>query len=181
MTSLRGHVRGMELFRVSLKLLIAYVTVIIISLAALLLITYEFFEKKNIVILIVYGDSWLIETAQTKLISARYLTNIIEIRNETLAKVLCKRLLHVDAALPTLALLEGSSLRAVVIGAPSERLWGQILGRLSRGGTFLAFSVKEELLPWRCISCPTQGHLIEEIWDLTEEEAQGVFEIIRKS
>jgi hypothetical protein len=170
----------MGLFKASLKLLIVYVTVIVIF-SALLLITYKFFEKKNITILIVYGDTWLIEVAQTKLISTKYLTKVIEIRNETLAKELCKRLLHVDTALPTFVLLEGSSLRAVVIGAPSECLWEQILRRLSREGAFLAFSVKEELLPWRCISCPTQGHLIEEIWNLPEEEAQGVFEIIRKS
>jgi hypothetical protein len=180
MIPLRAPVRGMKLFKASLKLLIVCVTVIVIS-SALLLISCKFFEKKNIVILVVYGDSWLIEIAQTKLISAKYLTKVIEIRNETLAKELCKRLLHVDAALPTLTLFEGNSLRAVVIGAPSEYLWEQILGRLSRGGAFLAFSVKEELLPWRCITCPTQGHLVEEIWDLTEEEARGVLEIIRKS
>jgi len=181
MILLRAPVKDVKLFKVSLKLLVVYITVIVISSATLLLIAYEFFEKKNIVILVVYGDSWLIEVAQMKLISAKYLTKVIEIRNETLAKELCKRLLRVDAALPTLVLLEGNGLRAVVIGAPSERLWEQILGRLSREGAFLAFSVKEELLPWRCITCPTQGHLIEEIWDLTEEEARGVFEIIRKS
>jgi hypothetical protein len=180
MILLRAPVKDVKLFKVSLKLLVVYVTVIVISSAALL-IAYEFFEKKNIVILVVYGDSWLIKIAQTKLTSAKYLTKVIEIRNETLAKELCKRLLRVDAALPTLVLLEGNGLRAVVIGAPSERLWEQILGRLSRGGAFLAFSVKEELLPWRCITCPTQGRLVEEMWDMPEEEVRSVLEIIRKS
>jgi len=127
-------------------------------------------------LLILYCNDLMINTAKAKLGS--FVEKIHENCNETIARKLCERLLRLNVMLPCLVLLEGNSVHAVIIGIPSEKMWERILGRLSQKGAFLAFSVKEELLQWRCATCPSQGRLVEDIWDLSEEEAQSILEII---
>ena len=148
-------------------------------LATAVVVSYNLSCKKSGKerVLFVYGDNALVEVAKTKL--SPFVDKFLEKHDDTTARRLCERLLSLNATLPTLALLEESNLRALIIGIPSEHLWERILERLSQpGDAFLAFSVEEELMPWRCTTCPPH-RLLEEVWDLSSNDIRDVLEILR--
>ena len=164
----------MQLRESSLKLL-----TICAALAAVVVVSFNLSCKKlgKEKVLFVYGDGVLVEVAKIKL--SPFVDKFLEKHDDKTARRLCERLLCLNATLPILVLLEGDGLRAVIIGTPSEHLWERILERLSQpGGSFLAFSVKEELLPWRCTTCPPHGLLVEEIWDLSSNDVRDALEIL---
>ncbi len=93
----------------------------------------------------------------------------------------CRRLLGLDTPLPVAVLLEGGRVRGVVIGYPSKALWPRIASALEEG-PILAYSVPEELAPWRCAACPPSGRNIEGIARLSEgevEELERLLEVRR--
>lgn len=151
----------------------------ICAVAAAVLFSYHLFYEKTEKekVLLIYGDSELAEATKTKL--SPFVDRFLEKRDDLTARKICERLLSLNATLPTFVLFEGSNLRAVIIGVPSERLWERILEKLSQpGSAFFAFSVEEKLLPWRCSTCPPHGLLAEEVWDLTDKDVRDVLEIL---
>lgn len=161
-----------------IKVFLAICVIVVVLIGIMQHFTYK--QSKKRAILIIYNDAWLLNIIKVKI---NYLADeIIEERDENgaISRKLCALLLHLNVTLPSLLLIKEGGVRAVIIGIPSEHLWERVLERFSREGAFVTFSVKEEMLPWQCRLCPSQGRLIEGIRDLSEEEIRSVLEIINK-
>jgi hypothetical protein len=162
-----------------IKVLLAICVIVVVFIGVVQYFTYK--QSKKRTILIIYNDIWLLNITKVKI---GYLADeIIKEHDEKgiISRKLCALLLRLNVTLPSLVLIEKGDVRAVIIGIPSEHLWRRIIERFSREGAFVAFSVKEEALPWQCKGCPSQGRLIEEgIQDLSKGEVQSVLEIINE-
>lgn len=130
--------------------------------------------------IVLCGDDALIAAAKAKL--GFLVHNFTAVCDTNVSEELCKTLLGLSVSLPAVILVEDGRVRAVIIGTPSERLWDQVLEKLSKpSGAFLAYSVPEGLLPWRCASCPQYERSVEEgLCDLTEWEAAEVVKVLRR-
>ena len=147
--------------------------------------TYQFilpnlnFKHRRMTLAIIYDSNNIInsETIKTKL--KPFTENLIIKNNENAEKELSELLLNLSTSLPIIVLLEDGKLRAVIVGIPSDSLWEQIQDKLTLPGKpFLAFSVREELLLWRCFSCPPHGRLVEGLRDLSKEEIEKIREVV---
>jgi len=83
-----------------------------------------------------------------------------------------------EVSLPMAILVDGRSLRGVVVGSPSDALWRRIVECMSSNTTpFLAYSGPEEIFEGiKCYQCPPHGS-IEEVIPISNDKAEGILGI----
>jgi hypothetical protein len=134
-------------------------------------------SSKKILVLIYDHGNIAVNTIRAKL--GTITDNFIVRKDERSEMRLCQLLLNLNATLPVAILLKENEVLAVIIGVPSDNFWEQIIEKINTSEkAFLAFSIREEMLPWRCISCPPHGRLIEEMRSLSEKEVEKIRGVI---
>lgn len=158
------------------KLRIVFI-ILMTAIVLAYLLSLDLTSSKKILVLIYDHGNIAVNTIRAKL--GTITDNFIVRKDERSEMRLCQLLLNLNATLPVAILLKENEVIAVIIGVPSDNFWEQIMERInSSEGAFLAFSVREELLPWQCVSCPPHGRLIEGMRGLSEKEVEGIRSII---
>ncbi|MCC6065367.1 MAG: hypothetical protein LM576_05235 [Thermofilum sp.] len=159
------------------KLRIVFMIILMTAIVLAYLLSLDLTSSKKILVLIYDHGNIAVNTIRAKL--GTITDNFIVRKDERSEMRLCQLLLNLNATLPVAILLKENEVLAVIIGVPSDNFWEQIMERInSSESAFLAFSVREELLPWRCVSCPPHGRLIEGVRGLSEKEVEGIRSII---
>jgi hypothetical protein len=159
------------------KLRIVFMIILMTAIILAYSLSLNLRSSKKILVLIYDHGNIAAKTIIAKL--GTIADNFILRKDERSEMRLCQLLLNLNATLPVAILLKDDEVLAVIIGVPSDNFWEQIMERInSSESAFLAFSIREEMLPWRCISCPPHGRLIEEMRSLSEKEVEEIRGVI---
>ena len=134
-------------------------------------------EEGNSVALVL-GRSSLIDDVRAHLKGYRII--VIEgSEADTLRSKICRILFQwEEVSLPIVILVDGHSLRGVIIGLPSDALWKRVVEYMTSNTTpFLAYSGPEEVFEGiKCYQCPPHGS-IEEVVPIPNDKAERILGI----